>query len=361
MQLIRCKVAVPAVSPMNPSMINIELPDGTIRQAYYTTPFNSSAPGKGGFTAYPSPDDPILVARDVDMGGGSENTYYYISTIIGPMMQGETAIPNIPKGSPNFMTGNVNRETVGIKGHDGQGIEFVSENSEGGDPGVSRMKHLKVYAGGMGLKMSNLPLDEYISLTNEVETSKGHAGAKIKLSGPKNEEFPYGPDAVYIKAGGLCQIESYESMILGITQSKGKTVDIVNLGRQDDGGTGFTLADKLMGDINMVSYHNSVNIQAQGFLPAPAIPPKVMINTNTFHKDGTVQLKSGGNVEIVADSTLGTVGIGPGGNIEIRATGDINIVSDTGDVNILSRTGNVNLQPLNPLPFVATQPNKGPL
>jgi len=359
MQIIRCKVAAPPTAAIDPSMINIELPDGTIRQAYYTTPYNSSEPGGGGMTAYPSVNDPILVVCDVEIGGGSENTYYYLSTIIGPMLTGDTALPNIPKGSPNFMTGNLNRKTVGIKGHDQMGVEFVSENSDGGQVGNKRMKHLKVYAGGMNMKMSNLPLDEYISISNEPEVAGIHAGAKIKLSGPKNEEFPYGPDAVYIKAGGVCQIESYHSLIMGIMASRGHAVDIINLGRQDDGGTGLPVQDRIMGDINVVSYHNSVNIQALGYLAAPAIPPKVMINTNPLHKDGVVQLKSGGNIEIVANNTLGSVGIGPGGNIEIRATGDINIVSDTGDINLLSRGKKINLQPLNPLPFIPTLSNKG--
>ena len=47
---------------------------------FYTSPFNSIVPGKGGLTAYPRTDDVILVATTDD---GPDIEYFYISTIQG--------------------------------------------------------------------------------------------------------------------------------------------------------------------------------------------------------------------------------------------------------------------------------------
>ena len=316
--------------------------------AYYTSPFNSVLPGQGGFTAYPRLGDTILVATTDD---GADIEYFYISTVVGSLPGTEGAIPNYPKGSNKFLTGNSYKDTVGLTDHHNGGIEFVYESSEGGTPGVTRRNYAQFYAGSNKIKLGRS------SDTGGVLLQTGDTSPRVslKMSGQKNQ-FGQGPNALVANSYGNMYLKSTVGNIKITNSSEGDSISLINMGRRDaDGSPVDTPMNRRKGNIDITSMHNSININAHAYLPLT--PPKVFVRTSTIHKDGVVQLKTGGTIEIVANDLIATVGTNPvSGKITIWASKGIDIFTQTGDINISAPLGQVNLQPLIPagIAFIPT-------
>ena len=337
-------VVTDTFDPSNNIKIPAILLDGaTPIDVYYTSPFNSVVPGEGGFTAYPRIGDVILVATADD---GSDTDYFYISTIVGSLPGNEGALPNYPKGSKKFATGNSYKDTVGIRDHHNGGIEFVYESSEGGPSGVTRRNYAEFYAGSNKIKLGRSSDTAGVLLQTGNESPK----VSLKMSGQKNI-FGQGPNAFVVNAYGNMLLNSTIGNIKLTNSSGGDSITLLNKGRRDiDGSPPDTPMNRRKGNINITSFHNSININAHAYLPLT--PPRVFVRTSSIHKDGVVQLKSGGTIEIVANGTIATVGLNPNnGKIMIWASKGIDIHAETGDINISAPAGNVNLQP--PLPTAA--------
>tara|TARA_R110000751_G_scaffold34169_3_gene84825 strand:+ start:788 stop:1855 length:1068 start_codon:yes stop_codon:yes gene_type:complete len=315
---------------------------------FYTSPFNSIVPGKGGLTAYPRTGDVILVASTDD---GPDIEYFYISTIVGSLPGNGNALPNYPKGSTKFATGNSYKDTVGIRDHHEGGMEFVYESSDGGSPGVTRRSYAQLYAGSNKIKLSRSSSTGGILL----QTGDQSPRVSLKMSGQK-AQFGQGPNAFVANAYGNMYLNSTVGNIKLTNSSGGDSITLENKGRRDiDGSLLDTPMNRRKGNVNITSMHNSININAHAYLPLT--PPKVFVRTSTKHRDGVVQLKTGGTVEIVANDLIATVGTNPvSGKITIWASKGIDIFTETGDINISAPAGNVNLQPVIPagIDFIPT-------
>lgn len=353
MRLFKARV-IETTSPSDPTALLCEILNRSNStgnqqaiQVKYTSPFNATVPGGGGFTAYPQRGDIVLVAT---ADNDSSEIYYYFSTVVGLNLALEESGPNSPKGSKEFMTSNTRKRTVGMSDHRGASLEFVDENSDKTSAGPVRKNFVKLADGtGNQVLMNRVPVNSSVSIQTPNEE------VKVKLSGRDNQSSIFGPNSLYAKAAGNIAIQSTRGTTRISNAAEAKTIDIVNNGRTDviDG----LITDALRGDINIESLHNTVNVLANSYLPFER--PGVFIGTNSLHQNGVVQLRTGGTIELVSDSTVATVGVNPeSGKIFIKATGDINIISDTGDVNISAPTGNVNLQPVTPPNFVRSTNNK---
>jgi len=355
MKLLKAKVT----STLNPSN-NMTIPAELLREkepinVFYTSPFNSILPGQGGFTAYPRKGDVILVATTDD---GSAVEYFYISTIIGSALGHKGALPNYPKGSTKFLTGNSYKDTVGIRDHHDGGIEFVYENSEGGDLGVTRRNYAEFYAGSNKIKLGRSSSTGGVLLQTGTESPR----VVLKMSGQKNI-FGQGPNAFVVKSYGNMILKSTIGEITISNSVDGNTINIQNKAKRDvDGSDIFNPFNKKKGDILLESWHNTVNINANAANPlAPEAKPAVFVRTNPAHGTGVVQLKTGGRIEIVSDGRVANVGVDQSsGKIMIWASNGIDIHAETGDINISAPGGKVNLQPVTPAGagFIPKQDNK---
>lgn len=316
-------------------------------QVYYTAPYNATFPGGGGFTAYPQKGDIVIIAT---LDNDVSTNYFYVSTVVGLNLTLEESGPNTPKGSKDLGSGNSRKRTVGLSDHRGGSLEFVDESGDSESTGPIRKNFVKMADGtGNQVMMNRVPVNSSVTLNTPNEE------VKLKLSGRDNQNSIFGPNSLLAKAAGNIAIQSTRGSMRISNAAEAKTIDIVNSGRTDviDG----LITDVLRGDINIRSLHNTVNVMADSFLPFER--PGVFIGTNSLHQAGVVQLRTGGTIELVSDSTVATVGVNPdSGKIFIKATGDINIISDTGDVNISAPTGNVNLQPVTPPTFIRSTDNK---
>ena len=297
---------------------------GEIVTVYYTTPYNSMVFGEGGFTAYPREGDVILVTTTENDPIG---VYYYLSTIIGQNLLPESGQANYPKGSKKFMTGNLTKETIAMSDHYGNGLEFISEGSDGGTKGVTRRRYTRLYSGGNQITMDNNPEVQGVIIRTKDDS------VKIKMAGPKNIKAMDGPNSLLAYSRGNLKIKSQAGDISMNTHSEGGSINIFNMSRPDL-LTG-TPRDVIKGDLNLESLHNSVNIKAHAFLPAPAPPPKVFIEANKLRPDALVQVHSGGSMNLIAGSTLAP-------SVAPTTPGKMTIIAD-GDIDIISRTGSINL------------------
>jgi hypothetical protein len=333
MQVLRAEVTGTADGFDNTLIPARLISSGDLISVIYTTPFNSIIPGQGGFTAYPRTGDTILVTTTDDEG---ELTFYYLSTIVSERPS-DSSIFNYPKGSTHFGQGNFYKDTVGIRDHHRGGVEFVYENTEGDE--TRRVNFVKLYGSGNAIKIDRTPEREGIVLKTR------DSSVKLKMAGPENDDAEWGPNSMFVKARGNFIAKTLTGSMRISTMVEGNQLHLDNFARSDISAE--TLSSAKKGDIDITSWHNSVNIQATSFLPQES--PKVFIRSNALHKDGVIQMRSGGNIEIVANyKNIASIGQNPTtGKITIYAGKGIDIIAETGDINISAKTGNVNLQPLN--------------
>tara|TARA_R110000787_G_scaffold125493_1_gene236664 strand:+ start:582 stop:1646 length:1065 start_codon:yes stop_codon:yes gene_type:complete len=348
MKLLKA-VVTGTVDPIGSIGIPAELLRGNLPiTAYYTSPFNSIFPGEGGFTAYPRTGDVILVATADD---GSDLEYFYMSTVVGSFPGLEGALPNYPKGSDKFLTGNSYKDTVGLKDHHNSGVEFVYESSEGGDSGVIRRSYAQLYAGSNKIKLTRNIDSEGIL----IETSDTSPRVMLRMNNSGNAGGS-GPCSFTAKSYGNMNFHTTVGDMKLSNSGNGGVIQIVNFATRDgDGSILESPLNKKKGNVNIDSWHNSININA--FAYKPLTPPRVFVRTQPLHRDGVVQLKTGGTIEIVANDLVATVGTNPvSGKITIWASKGIDIFTQTGDINISAPLGQVNLQPLIPagIAFIPT-------
>jgi len=352
MKLLKA-VVTGTVDPISSIGIPAELLRGKAPiTAFYTSPFNSIFPGEGGFTAYPRTGDVILVATADD---GSDIEYFYMSTVVGSFPGIDGALPNYPKGSDKFLTGNSYKDTVGLKDHHDGGVEFVYESSEGGDAGVTRRSYAQLYAGTNKIKLTRNIDSEGIL----IETSDTSPRVMLKMNNSGNAAGA-GPCSFTAKSYGNMFFHTTVGNMKLSNSGNGGEISLQNFATRDgDGSSEGTPLNRRKGNVNIESWHNSININAFAF--KPLTPPRVFIRTQPLHRDGVVQLKTGGTIEIVANDLVATVGTNPlSGKITIWASKGIDIFTQTGDINISAPLGNVNLQPVIPagIDFIPTLDQK---
>lgn len=351
MQVLKAEVVVgmPGVLGDRTS-IPIRLSNGDLEEAVYTAPFNRSTPGKGGFTAYPAAGDMILVTTCDD---DTDLTYYYLSTIVAAIPDDDRAIPNYPKGSNNLGTGNSLRKSVGVKDDFESGLEMYYETTTKSDEIPESMENarnskVRLYAGAAHLEFERNLEKEHVQL----KTRSGES--KLTLIGSDNE---FNPDSMEARTHGNLQVISMAGSINLTCHSDGGEIRLTNYARPT-----LPLPNSTKGDVWIESWANQVNLNAYAFHPEAT--PAVFITSNRAHQGSVVGVRSGGDVEIVANyggvaSIPPSAGVPRDGKITLWADSDINIVSANGDINLKAMTGKVNLQPTSPPVFVPTPDHKG--
>ena len=330
--------------------IPIRLKNGDLAEAVYTAPFNRSTPGKGGFTAYPTPGDMILVTTCDD---DTDLTYYYLSTIVAAIPDDERAIPNYPKGSNNLGTGNDLRKTVGIKDDFESGLDMYYETITKSDElpesmETERNSKVRLYSGAAHLEFERNLEKEHVQL----RTRSGES--QLTLKGSDNES---NPDSLEARAHGNIQVISMAGSVNLTCHSSGGEMRLTNYARPT-----LPIPNSTKGDVWIESWANQVNLNAYAF--HSEANPAVFITSNRAHQGSVVGVRSGGDVEIVANygglaSIPATQGAPRAGKITLWADSDIDIVSAKGDINLKSLAGNVNLQPTSVPTFVPTPDHKG--
>ena len=306
-----------------------------IVQVTYTSFMNSMNPKSGGATFFPQEGDYIIITTLENAG---ETEYYYVSTIVSQDVDPETALPNLPKGSASFATGNMQRRTMGITDHFGGSLEFVEENEDGDS--VSRRSFVALRNGsGSEMVMSRRPDTAGIVLQTADEETV------IKMSDKTNSTASKGQSSIAMRAKTHFTTKATTGANTMEVGGEGTRLNLKNRARADllDG----LVTDITKGDINIESLHNTVNLIAKGFFPDDR--PGIFLESSPLHKNSVIQLKAGGKIQLIADDLTAQIGTNPDtGKIEIIATKGIDIYTAAGDINISAPAGKVNLQPTSP-------------
>ena len=285
--------------------------EGLNNTVKYTSPFNSTAPDGGGFTAYPQKDDIVLIVQP-----SNDEEWYYMSTVVGVNITEEQGFSyNTTKGAA-IDPKDTRMRSVGLKGNAGQHLEFVDNATEDSKTtGVS-------LTDGVGGRVSMVK-----GLNSSVNMEAGN-DTRIKLTQSENSaSFQNAPDTLLAEAKGNTTLKSRGGALRLTVGSTGRKINITNwASRVSPMRAGVWDIDA--GDIDILSARNSVNIRAMSFLPTDL--PSVYIEANRIIPTSVVQIRSGGRIELNSNLSIELTTLGV---IRLNATGGVFINGSTVNLN----------------------------
>ena len=266
----------------------------------YTSPFNNIDAAGGGFTGYPREGDLVLIVKP-----SNGNEWYYMSTIVGVDVTTDyDLIVNPAKGSA-IDPEDTRMRSVGLKGNAGQHLEFVDKATE-------TTKNQGVFlSDGTGGKLNMVKGD------NGSVNLESSNNTRVKLNKITNKAgFMNPPDSLLAESNGNASLKSRGGAVRVSVGATGRKIKIVNNASRFALRAGFW--DIEGGDIDIESKRNSVNIRATSLLPLDA--PSVYIEASRVIPTSVVQIRAGGNIDLIANAAVPGVG-----GISLQTTGDIKL------------------------------------
>lgn len=303
--------------------------------AYYTTP-SYSTPDMGekfkftGLTSFPGEGAFIVVGWSmVDM------KWYYMTTLTGASehakkLEGSNPIAGGPEGKYNttFPTAETNHPEDSTYSHSTKPQKHTLESELGGKFQISDSHHkkdLQYYTKMESMTKKRVIADDvydYIAVQNE-------HGDGLKITSNKYNEKGIsgpapGPRDAQLRTNGNVHVES-DSGSLNTTVLGGYQLNIKN----ESVNHPFVrplFFDSKVGELNIESYSNSVNIISHGkeYTYGGSVPSAgkgVFIDASKYQ--GVVQIRAGkGGVEIWSN---GDIDFNCAGNFNVNAVGSINL------------------------------------
>jgi len=304
--------------PSAPSEISchrLDAPEEAYLTVKYTSPFNNVDAAGGGFTGYPQKDDLVLIVQP-----SNDSEWYYMSTIVGVNITREKGfVYNTAKGSA-IDPEDTRMRSVGLKGNANQHLEFVDKATE-----TTKTQGISLTDGSDGkITMVQGP--------NSSVNVEAH-DARLKLSKTGNLVSTQNPPATLLaEATGNSTVLSKSGALRLTVGPTGRKINIHNMGSQFASSAGPW--DLEAGDIDITSDRNSVNIRALSYLATET--PSVYIEANRVIPTSVVQIRAGGNIDLIANAAVPGVG-----GISLETTGDIKLLAG-GQVYINGTTVNLN-------------------
>jgi hypothetical protein len=281
----------------------------------YTSPFNNVDAAGGGFTGYPREGDLVLIVKP-----SNGNEWYYMSTIVGVDVTTDyDLIVNPAKGSA-IDPEDTRMRSVGLKGNANQHLEFVDKATE-----TTKTQGISLTDGSDG----KITMVQGFNSSVNVEAHD----ARLKLSKSGNSVSTQNPPATLLaEATGNSTVLSKSGALRLTVGPTGRKINIHNMASRFAMKAGPW--DLEAGDIDITSDRNSVNIRAMSYL-APE-NPSVYIEANRVIPTSVVQIRAGGNIDLIANAAVPGVG-----GISLETTGDIKLLAG-GQVYINGTTVNLN-------------------
>jgi len=307
---------------------------------YYTSPFYVPVDGEEafsftGFTGVPGVGAYILISNNPD-----DYKWYYLTTITGASYtrlvkseKDDDAIVGGPDG--DYVSPWPNSENdMGAYSHGPNPQKYTISSPKGGKFQISDSANagdnqwFTKLESMTGKKVMASDSNDFISI--ETEQGDGLKITGLKYNAKTLEGPGPGPSAAELKAKQNIFIES-DSGSLNADIKGGYQLNIRNQSANVP-GTRPIAADTKVGEVNIESYGNSVNIvsygtefpQGGGHVGLPAIGNKgIFIDASRY--TGVVQIKASvGGVEVWSE---GDIDFNCKGNFNVNAAGDINLKS----------------------------------
>jgi len=303
------------------------------------SPFSRSMAG-GGMTAYPARGDMVLVAQ-----ADNDTSFFYMGTVSGIKRS------DLRKGLFNYPSDKELLEldpfkhTISIKDNKDGILSFTDKVTD-----TSMRSFVKLSSGTTNLTMNRQPGQEafHVRMVN--------GDTHLKMCGPGNLQATEGPGSSKLQAEYNNTINTVRGTVKVKANSMAREIKITNYGIFSPYSPlfGAKVPDIKNGDIDIESWHNTINIRTFGgsLLSNP-------IRTGVFIAAGItsigtpdpraalkacVQINSAGIVQIIAGLR----------GIDINSLGPINMKAATA---INMQAPFINLNPPIPIPFIPEIPN----